>query len=56
MGYKSQGSIIDYDLGNIWAMIFYPVKGSAKKSCTESMTGEQRLDEMIQIIQRALLK
>jgi AcrR family transcriptional regulator len=56
MTYKNQGSFINYDNSNIWAMIFYPVKGIAKKSCSESMTSEERLDEMIRIIQRALLK
>ena len=54
--YKTQGSLIDYDNSNIWAMIFYPIKGIAKKTCTEEMSKEQRLDEIIHIIQRALLK
>lgn len=54
--YKAQGSLIDYDNSNIYAMIFYPVKGIARKSCTEEMSSEERLNEMIRIIQRALLK
>lgn len=56
IAYKEQGALINYDNSNIWAMMFYPVKGIAKKTCTPGMTRDQRLDEMIRIIQRALLK
>jgi AcrR family transcriptional regulator len=56
VAYKEQGALIDYDNSNIWAMMFYPVKGIAKKTCSLDMTRDQRLDEMIRIIQRALLK
>ena len=56
MIYKEQGTLINYDNSNIWAMLLYPVKGIAKKECSADMTSNQRLEEMIAIIQRALLK
>lgn len=54
--YKEQGALNNYDNGNIWAMLLYPIKGIAKKKCSADMTQGQRLEEMIEIIQRALLK
>lgn len=53
--YKEMDILRNYDNSNIWAMLFYPIKGIAKKSCNPNMTKEQQLDEMIQIIQHALL-
>lgn len=54
--YREAGIFYNYDNSNIWAMLFYPVKGIAKKSCGIAMTKEQRLDEMIHMIQRSLLQ
>jgi len=54
--YKEQGVLMNYDSSNIWAMLFYPVKGIAKKSCSSDISTDQRLDEMIHIIQHALIK
>lgn len=54
--YKADGVLGDYDNSNIWALLFYPVKGIVKKSCEASMTPDQRLDEMIALVQKALLR
>lgn len=54
--YKTKGMLMDYDSNNIWAMLFYPVKGIMKKSCGDEANSEASLNEMIQMIQRALLK
>lgn len=54
--YKEQGILMNYDSTNIWAMLFYPVKGIVKKRCSSDITTDQRLDEMVQMIQRALIK
>lgn len=54
--YKEQGVLMNYDSSNIWAMLFFPVKGIVKKSCSSEISTDQRLDEMIHMIQRALIK
>jgi len=54
--YKEQGVLMNYDSSNIWAMLFLPVKGIIKKTCSSDITTDQRLDEMIRMIQRALIK
>ena len=53
--YKQLGVINDYETSNIWAILLYPVKSIAKKSCTYKTSPEDQLNEMIQIIQKALL-
>ena len=53
--YKKQGAIRNYDNTNIWAMIFYPVKGLAGQSCVEDSIHNKQLNEMIEIVQKALL-
>lgn len=53
--YKEQGQFNDYDISNIWAMLFYPVKGVNTKHCNGGRSSEQRLDELIHMIQRALV-
>jgi AcrR family transcriptional regulator len=54
--YKSQGIMNNYDNQNIWAFMFYPVKAIVKKSGRCAATSEAQLNEMIMIIQNALLK
>jgi len=54
--YIDNGVINNYDTQNIWGMLFYPVKAIANKPCALKQTPEEQLDEMIMIIQKALLK
>ena len=56
ISYKEKGEFNSFDNSNIWALLFYPVKGIAYKNCEAGMSKEDRLDEMIEIIQKALLK
>jgi len=53
--YIKHGEIRSYDTKNIWGMLFYPVKAIANKPCGYEQTPEEQLDEMIKIIQKALL-
>lgn len=53
--YKKKGVLNNYSNNNIWAMLFYPVKALVKNS--PSKADELRhLDEMVMILQKALLK
>jgi len=52
---KSNGVIRDYSDENLAAVIFYPVKAIALDHHTDENDREERLDELIEIIQRALL-
>ena len=54
--YIAHGIINSYDTKNIWGMLFYPVKAIANKPCTIETSPEDQLNEMIMIIQKALLK
>jgi AcrR family transcriptional regulator len=54
--YKSRGIICNYNNNNLWAFMFYPVKAIVKKSGQYTATTQGQLDEMIMIIQKALLK
>jgi AcrR family transcriptional regulator len=54
--YKKQGIIFDYDCENIFALLFYPVKAIANKAERDSVVATQQLDEMIMIIQKAILR
>lgn len=54
--YKKSGAFHDYDDENIWAMLLYPVKGLSQNACDQSITADQRLDEMIKMIQKTLVK
>ena len=53
--YIKHGVINDYNTKNIWGMLFYPIKAIANKPC-EYYSPEDQLDEIIMIIQKALLK
>jgi len=53
--YIRHGVIRDYDASNIWGMLFYPIKAIANKPC-HLQSPEDQLDEMIMIIQKALLE
>ncbi len=53
--YIRHGVIRDYDTGNIWGMLLYPIKAIANKPC-QFHSPEDQLDEMIMIIQKALLE
>jgi len=54
--YINHGIINNYDTKNIWGMLFYPVKAIANKPCAYQKSPEEQLDEMIMIIQKALLR
>ena len=54
--YINHGIINNYDTKNIWGMLFYPVKAIANKPCSCQQSPEDQLDEMIMILQKALLK
>ena len=54
-GMKSSGVIRDYSDENLAAVIFYPVKAIALDHQTDENDREERLDELIEIIQHALL-
>jgi Transcriptional regulator len=46
----------DYYNDNLYAVLFSPVKAIAVKACDSENTKEERLDELIYIIQKALIK
>ena len=52
---KREGVIRDYSDENLAAVIFYPVKAIALDHNTSEEYREERLEELIEIIQRALL-
>lgn len=52
---KSEGVIRNYSDENLAAVIFYPVKAIALDNRTSEEDREDRLEELIEIIQRALL-
>ncbi len=54
--YKVQGVLNDYHNDNLWSIIFYPVKAIANRTCGSKDDENERLNEMILIIQKALLK
>ena len=54
--YIDHGIINDFDIKNIWGMLLYPIKAIANKPCGSQISPEEQLDEMITIIQKALLK
>lgn len=54
--YIRSGTLNAYSTKNIWGMLFYPVKAIANKPCGMQSSPEDQLDEMIMIIQKALLK
>ncbi len=56
MQYQRLGVLNNYDIKNIWAMLLYPVKAVVKDSKNSESTSQKQLDEMIMIIQKALLK
>ncbi|MFZ7131383.1 MAG: TetR/AcrR family transcriptional regulator [Eubacteriales bacterium] len=53
--YKEKGALINYRTENLWALLFYPIKAIASHADADEKTNEQMLDEMISIIQKALL-
>lgn len=53
---KERGILYNYNNDNLYAILFYPVKAIANRACPSDQTIEQRLREMITIIQRALVK
>lgn len=53
---KVQGILKPYQNDNIYAILFYPVKAIANKSCGKTSGVEERLEELIKIIQDALLR
>lgn len=54
--YKAQGIFHNYYNDNLWSILFYPVKAIANRSCGSKADETERLEEMILIIQKALLK
>lgn len=52
---KERQILKNFNNDNIYAMIFYPVKSIAVKSCKCEETVEERLEELIYIIQKALI-
>ncbi|MBC7959899.1 MAG: TetR/AcrR family transcriptional regulator, partial [Vallitaleaceae bacterium] len=54
--YKNQGILNNYHNDNLWSIMFYPVKSIAGRTCCSEEDENERLNEMIQIIQKALLK
>ncbi len=55
-GLKENNIIKDYRLENLTAIIFYPVKYIAFNNHKSEMEKEELLEEMIEIVQAALLK
>lgn len=53
---KSKQILNDYNNDNLYAILFSPVKTIAVKSCNSEATAMERLDELIAIIQKALIK
>ena len=54
--YKERGILKNFNNENIRAILFYPVKVIANRSCPSEVTKKEMLDEMILIICKALLK
>lgn len=46
----------NYNNDNLYALLFYPVKSIAVKTCGSENTKMERLDELIDIVQKALIK
>ncbi len=46
----------NYNNDNLYALLFYPVKSIAGKTCGSENTKMERLDELIYIVQKALIK
>lgn len=53
--YKMRGIIKNYKNENLWALLFYPIKSIVSQSQSDINRNNQILDEMILIIQKALL-
>ena len=53
---KQRQILNDYNNDNLYAILFSPVKSIAVKTCESEIAQTQRLDELIYIIQKALLK
>jgi len=56
MDLKNRHILNDYNIDNLYAILFSPVKTIAVKNCASEDIATERLDELIYIIQRALLK
>ncbi len=54
--FKETGLFNNYDNSNIWAMLLYPVKGIASKTCDMATSKDERLNELIDMIQQTLIK
>lgn len=54
--YKEEGIFNDFHNDNLWSILFFPVKSIAGRSCCSKIDEKVRLEELILIIQRALLK
>lgn len=54
--YKENGVLNDFHNDNLWSILFYPVKAIANRSCCSEADEKTRLEELILIIQKALLK
>lgn len=52
---KSRQILKNFNNDNLYAMLFYPVKSIALKRCGCEETVKERLDELIYIIQKALI-
>lgn len=52
---KENHILYDYNNDNLYAILFYPVKAIANRACPSDLSVEQRLTEMIAILQRALV-
>lgn len=53
--YKVQGVFQNYHNDNLWSILFYPVKAIAGRTCGNRIDEKERLEEMILIIQKAIL-
>lgn len=53
---KRRQILNNFDNNNLYAMLFSPVKTIALKSCGSREADMQRLDELIYMVQRALLR
>lgn len=53
---KQRHILGDFDNDNLYAILFSPVKMIASRSCDSGETAEDRLDELIEMIQKALTR
>jgi hypothetical protein len=53
---KNRQILNDFNNDNLYAILFSPVKAIAVKTCDTENNKAERLDELIYIIQKALIK